>query len=60
MIGRLQILPFGTVNAELLDWLCYELEKGFMAEVELLSPVDPAFAYHPERKQYHSTELLHA
>ncbi len=60
MIGRLQILPFGNVNAELLDWLCYELERGFQAEIEVLSTIDPAFAYHPERKQYHSTELLHA
>lgn len=60
MIGRLQILPFGTVNTELLEWLCYELEHGFQAEIEVLTPLDPAFAYHPERKQYHSTELLHA
>jgi len=60
MIGRLQILPLGNVDPDLLDWLCYELERGFRAETELLSPMDPAFAYHPERKQYHSTELLHA
>lgn len=60
MIGRLQILPLGTVDPDLLDWLSYELEKGFRADTELLSPMDPSFAYHPERKQYHSTEILQA
>ena len=60
MIGRLQILPLGNVDPELLDWLCYELEKGFRADAEILTPMDPAFAYHPERKQYHSTEILQA
>src|SRR3569832_276634 len=60
MIGRLQILPLGTADPDLLDWLCYELEKGFRAETEVVPPMDPAFAYHPERKQYHSTEILHA
>ena len=60
MIGRLQILPLGNVDPDLLDWLCYELEKGFRAETEVVPPMDPAFAYHPERKQYHSTEILQA
>jgi archaemetzincin len=60
MIGRLQILPLGNVDPELLEWLCYELEKGFRTDTEVLSPMDPSFAYHPERKQYHSTEILEA
>jgi archaemetzincin len=60
MIGRLQILPLGNVDPDLLDWLCFELESGFRADTEILTPMDPAFAYHPERKQYHSTEILTA
>jgi len=60
MIGRLQILPLGNVDPDLLDWLCYELEEGFRADAEVVTPMDPTFAYHPERKQYHSTEILQA
>src|SRR5512133_2875990 len=60
MIGRLQILPLGNVDPDLLDWLSYELEKGFRADTEILTPMDPSFAYHPERKQSHSTEILQA
>ncbi len=57
---RLQVLPFGNVDPDLLDWLRYELAEGFRIESELVDSFDPSFAYHPERKQYHSTEVLHA
>lgn len=60
MTGSLLILPVGAPDLELVDWLQQELEENFRIDCSVLQPLDPSFAYHPERKQYHSSEILHA
>jgi len=58
-MSRVQLLRVGEVDAGLLQ----ELRGGLAAELRvpcevLPGALDPAFAFHPERQQYHSTELL--
>lgn len=60
MRKSLQLLPIGTPDPDLLEWLRDELSDGFRVNCDLMEPIDPGFAFQPERKQYHSTELLHA
>lgn len=56
---RLQLLPIGTVDAELLGWLGQALHDKFRMPAEILLPaLDPGFALHAERQQYHSSEIL--
>ena len=56
---RLQLLPVGKVNPQLLDWLRDSLADKFRVPAEILpSVLDPAFALHAERQQYHSSEIL--
>jgi archaemetzincin len=56
---RLHLLPIGPVDAELLEWLGQALHDKFRMPAEiLLPPLDPAFALHAERQQYHSSEIL--
>ena len=58
---KLQLLPVGTVDARLLEWLQHALYEKFRVPAEVLSPaLDPAFALHAERQQYHSSEILAA
>jgi len=58
---NLQLLPVGDVNARLLAWLQQALFERFHVAAEILSPaLDPAFALHAERQQFHSSEILHA
>lgn len=55
----LHLLPIGQVDPGLLDWLRRELIEGFRIPCEILHPpLDPSFAFHPERDQYHSSEML--
>ena len=54
----LQLVPIGTPEFELLDWLRRELSEGFQIPCGIEPQLDPAFAYHSERGQYHSSELL--
>ena len=55
----LQLLPIGSPEPELIDWLRSEIMDGFKIDCRLISPaLEPSFCYHPERKQYHSSELL--
>ena len=54
----LQLVPIGNPEFELLDWLRRELSEGFQIPCGVETPLDPAFAYHSERSQYHSSELL--
>lgn len=55
----LQLLPIGGPHATLMDWLREELANTFRTRCEILSPpLRPEFAFHPERGQYHSSELL--
>jgi archaemetzincin len=58
-MNLIQVLPIGWVDERLVAGLCAELA----AELHVLCDVtaqalDPAAARHPERQQYHSTELL--
>jgi len=56
---KLQLLPVGTVDARLLEWLRQQLYDKFRVPAEVLSPaLDPSFALHAERQQYHSSEIL--
>jgi archaemetzincin len=56
---RLQLLPIGSVDPQLLDWLGQSLYEKFRVRAEIFSPaLDAAFALHAERLQYHSSEIL--
>ena len=58
---KLHILPVGNPDAQLLEWLRQALADKFRVPAEILSPaLDPAFAVHAERQQFHSSELLGA
>ncbi len=55
----LHLLPIGQVDPGLLEWLRRELIEGFRIPCEILHPgLDPVFAYHTERDQFHSSEML--
>jgi Peptidase family M54 len=55
----IQVLRIGAVDERLTEDLCAELAAAFRAEcVALVEPFDPSPARHPERSQYHSTEIL--
>ena len=44
-----------------MEWLQHALYEKFRVPAEILSPaLDPAFALHAERQQYHSSEILAA
>jgi len=56
---KLQLLPVGTVDSRLLEWLSQELRDKFRVPTEVLAAaLDPGFALHAERQQYHSSEIL--
>jgi len=56
---NLQLLPIGKLEAGLLMDLAPALANTFGMPCEILSsPLDPEFAYHGERQQYHSSEML--
>jgi archaemetzincin len=56
---KLHLLPVGNVDAQLLEWLGHALYDKFRMQAEILLPaLDPAFALHAERQQYHSSEIL--
>jgi archaemetzincin len=56
---RLQLMPIGNVEGDLLEDLCPALSEILVTPCEIL-PVrlDPEFAFHGERQQYHSSEIL--
>jgi archaemetzincin len=56
---KLHLLPVGPVDTQLLEWLGQALYEKFRVPAEILMPaLDPAFALHAERQQYHSSEIL--
>ena len=56
---KLQLLPIGKLDGGVLGDLAPALADMFRAPCEILSAVlDPAFAFHTERQQYHSSEIL--
>jgi archaemetzincin len=57
----LDLLPIGDFDARLLKSLAPALADAFHVPCRLLDRrLDPRFAFHPERGQYHSSELLQA
>jgi archaemetzincin len=60
-MNKLQLLPVGNPDVRLLEWLRQALAEKFHVRAEILSPaLDPAFALHAERQQFHSSEILGA
>jgi archaemetzincin len=58
---KLQLLSIGEVDRRLMEELRSTLATMFRVPCELLNhPLNPEFAYHPERQQYHSSEILGA
>ncbi|HEY7096125.1 MAG TPA: archaemetzincin family Zn-dependent metalloprotease [Terriglobales bacterium] len=56
---QLQLLPIGDVDAVLLRELVAALAGIFQLPCQILEQsLDPEFAFHGERQQYHSSELL--
>ncbi len=57
----LQLLPIGDIPVRELEALGPQVAQQFHVAWDILEPaLDPQFAYHAERRQYHSTELLAA
>jgi len=56
---NLQLLPVGKLDHGLLADLAPGLADTFQMPCESLrAPLDPEFAFHGERQQYHSTEII--
>ena len=56
---RLQVLAVGNPEADVLDRLVVRLANHFGVACELMvQTLDPNFAFHTERGQFHSSELL--
>jgi archaemetzincin len=53
------LLPVGKIAVSLLDDLCVGIPKALSVRCEILqTTLDPNPCYHPERQQFHSSELL--
>jgi archaemetzincin len=58
-MSTLQLLRVGPFEPALARELARQLEAEFQFPCEVLSRIaDPEFAFHPERQQYHSSEIL--
>ncbi len=58
-MSALHLLPVGIVDGRLLGDLRRDLAEALRVRCEILDRrLDPDFAYHPERQQYYSTEIL--
>jgi len=58
-MNTVHLLPVGSVDNLLLQYLKAEIPKSLRVQCELFpSGLDPTPAYHPERQQFHSSELL--
>lgn len=56
---RIRLLPVGDFDRGLAERLAAPLAREFAVAWEIApQALDPEVAYHPERQQYHSTELL--
>src|SRR3970040_478799 len=55
----LHLVEIGTLGEDLLERLHTDLADDFRRRCEVMPlRLDPEFAFHAERQQYHSTELL--
>jgi archaemetzincin len=58
-MSALHLLRIGDVDDRVLDKLRRGLSVEWRTRCEVIPvAVDPEFAFHPERQQYHSTEIL--
>jgi archaemetzincin len=58
-MSTLHLLPIGTVESRVMEELRRGLGESFRVTCQVLDQrLDPEFAFHCERQQYHSTELL--
>jgi len=58
-MNLVHLLPVGNINRALLESLSRSLPECLPVRCEILaSPLDPAPAYHAERQQFHSSEIL--
>jgi archaemetzincin len=58
-MNLVHLLPVGKVDASVLEDLRVAIPQFLSVECEILPfSLDPAPAYHPERQQYHSSQLL--
>lgn len=57
----LDLLPIGDLDGRLLKTLAPALADAYHVNCRILKQgLDARFAFHPERGQYHSSEILHA
>jgi archaemetzincin len=57
----IRVVPFGSIDRRLLEAVRVALAREYATIVSIdATTLDPAFAYHPERQQYHSTEMIEA
>lgn len=53
------LLPVGRIDGSLLEHLRLAIPRSLAVRCEILpAPFDPAPAYHAERQQFHSSEIL--
>ncbi len=58
-MSAIHLLPVGSTDGPLLDRLRRGLEQQLRVSCQILPQrLDPGFAFHAERQQYHSTQLL--
>jgi archaemetzincin len=58
-MNLVRLLPVGRVDLALLEALCLAIPRSLQVKCEILPKVlDPAAAYHAERQQFHSSEIL--
>lgn len=58
-MNLVRLLRIGSVETSLLEYLCRQIPSNLAVACEILPfDLDPAPAYHAERQQYHSSELL--
>ncbi len=60
-MNLLHLLPIGNVSDGFAEVICVPPSKKFSGVPCQVLPVrlDPEFAFHGERQQYHSSEILH-
>ena len=58
-MNTLHLLPIGAVGGPLLEHLRIELARSLRVQCQILPHrLDPTPAYHTERQQFHSSEIL--
>jgi archaemetzincin len=58
-MNLLHLLPVGNIDMALLESLSRSLPECLPVRCEILAPpLDPSAAYHAERQQFHSSEIL--